>query len=247
MQQHRPSLPAWTVVVQHNSVYVLCSRIPGYSCLMMWHAPPQQQSQCNKRDDSAAFTGHASMLGQSTDLLHKYKLCWHVCRLKACQVSPRGQQASPQVAAAAGSHISTAALYSCTMERLPPGGTALNAFNACTMEQLPSGRTPPPPASAQASPVLPGVSSPATVPAMGQEQCGAVRPQQQGHEGRPRADERQGSGQARGLLGARLFARNAAAALCSARQHIAEPRNLYRLVIAGIVNAGMEHRARPFS
>ncbi len=97
-----------------------------------------------------------------------------------------------------------AAMHACTMEQLPMGPTA---FNSCTLEQLPTGTALPSPAAA-ASPVLGRSGSPVVI----------------AHS--MLAEQKPGQGQ--GLHAAGLCARNAAAALCSARQQGVEPCNAYR-------------------
>ncbi len=87
------------------------------------------------------------------------------------------------------------------MEQLP-----LDAFNSCTMEQLPQGSRACSPAVA--SPCMDASSSPVVMPA------GMLA----GH----------GPGLGARLRGTGLSARNAVAALCSARRQTAEPRNAYR-------------------
>lgn len=136
------------------------------------------------------------------------------------------QQTSPQ--AAAGSRDTRAALYGCTMEQLPPGGTA---FGACTLEQLPPGRGIMLP-QAVASPAQREVSTPVSVGLSKQGQgraptAGLRQEQQKAESGQGTRPQGQGMGQ--GLRGIGLFARNAAAALCSARRQTLEPRNPYRL------------------
>lgn len=111
------------------------------------------------------------------------------------------QQQSLLVAESAGKDA--AALHACTMEQLPLGA---NALNSCTLEQLPQGSRVCSPAVA--SPLMDRSSSPVVMPA------GMLA----GH----------GPGLGAGLRGAGLSARNAVAALCSARRQTAEPRNAYR-------------------
>ncbi|KAA6421927.1 MAG: hypothetical protein FRX49_08246 [Trebouxia sp. A1-2] len=110
------------------------------------------------------------------------------------------QQQSLLVAESAGKDA--AALHACTMEQLPLGA---NALNSCTLEQLPQGSRVCSPAVA--SPLMDRSSSPVVMPA------GMLA----GH----------GPGLGAGLRGAGLSARNAVAALCSARRQTAEPRNAY--------------------
>ena len=91
------------------------------------------------------------------------------------------------------------------MEQLRLGATA---FNSCTWEQLPQGSRVCSPAVA--SPFMDRSSRHVVMPA------GVLA----GH----------GPGLGAGLRGAGLSARNAVAALCSARRQTAEPRNAYRWV-----------------
>lgn len=138
-----------------------------------------------------------------------------------------------------------ALVQTCTMEQLPPGGSAFTpAFAVCTLEQLPTGSHTGPSAPI-GSPVqmAPGSTSPAAVVRQG----GAATPQRlqqqgqgQGQAGRqavvhsPGQGQRQGAGQ--GLLGVGLLARNAAAAFCSARWQTAAPRNPYRSAAPNVGN-----------
>lgn len=167
------------------------------------------------------------------------------------------QMASPQLAAADGAVALNTC--TCTMEQLPLGGTAWNACTMEQLPSgrnpvLPLTKASPvqhgasSPASAKLAnqgkgrvPVSPGrqqVSSPGPVSLTkpGQGYALTLRPQQD-HEGCQATEQGQGQGPKhtqglrQGLRGAGLFARSAAAALCSARRETAEPRNPYRLVI----------------
>ena len=136
-------------------------------------------------------------------------LCW-LCFRQQPHIQMPGQrdaaahqQKSPPAAESGGKDA--AALHACTMEQLPLGATA---FNSCTLEQLPQGSRVCSPAVA--SPFMDRSSSPVVMPA------GMLA----GH----------GPGLGAGLRGAGLSARNAVAALCSARRQTAEPRNAYRWV-----------------
>lgn len=141
-------------------------------------------------------------------------------------------QPPPQAAAAVRSRQQqqqqqSAALQMCTMEQLPPDGTALSsAFNICTMEQLPTGSHPASPAQVRSPVQARSINSPAAVVRQGQGRLPSPG-KQQGQEQSRGQGLAQGPGQ--GLHGAGLFARNAAAAFCSARWQTAEPRNPYRL------------------
>ena len=97
------------------------------------------------------------------------------------------------------------------MEQLPSGATA---FNNCTLEQLPTGTGKHSPVAA-ASPVPAGSNSPVV---MGDVVVGDV----------VMGDVVMGPRPGEGRVG--LSARNAAAALCSARRYLAEPRNAYRCI-----------------
>lgn len=149
-------------------------------------------------------------------------LCWlsfrqqpHV-QMPAQRHAAAHQQKSPPAAESAGKDA--AALHACTMEQLPLDATA---FNKCTLEQLPSGSRVCSPAVA--SPFMDRTSSPVVMPAGGLAGHGpglGAGLHGAGH----------GPGLGAGLRGAGLSARNAVAALCSARRQTAEPRNAYRLV-----------------
>ena len=163
------------------------------------------------------------------------------------QVQPgSAQQSSPQIAAAVRQQQQPDALPTCTMEQLPPGGTAFNAafnsavnspFNGCTMEQLPSGRHTASPSEA-ASPIqLKVFNSPATMLRHRQGNGSTPGGQQQQEQCRGEGVEQgQRVGVGQGLPGVGLFARNAAAAFCSARRQTLEPRNPYRLATTMLVN-----------
>ena len=167
------------------------------------------------------------------------------------------QMASPQVAAAASRHV-TVALNTCTMEELPLGGTAWNACtmeelpsgknNASPLAGGSSGQhRGSSPASAGLpkqgqdhvllSPRQQRVNSPgpASLKKPGHDRALTCKPQQEreGHQGTGQGQgqgPKQAQGPRHGLCGVGLFARNAAAALCSARRENLEPRNPYRLI-----------------
>lgn len=151
----------------------------------------------------------------------------------------QSQPASPhhlpsKAAATVGQHEEqAAALARCSMEELPSGCSAFNtAQYACTMEQLPSGRHTP--ASPPVSPTPPQPKSfggPGAVPVPRLGKGGAEgRQQEQGGVQAVEQGQKQGTGV--GLLGVGLSARNAVAALCSARRQSAQLCNPYRLTPA---------------
>ena len=104
------------------------------------------------------------------------------------------------------------------------------------MEQLPSDSRSGSPAQV-ASPVgARGFVSPAAVLRQGQGQLSNPWQGQEQEQSRGQVvAQGLGPGLGQGLHGVGLFARNAAAALCSARRQIAEPRNPYRSATISIV------------
>ena len=109
---------------------------------------------------------------------------------------------SPKAVTSAGKDAD--AQHACTLEQLPLGSAVCNS---CTLEQLPWGSRPCSPAVASRRAQPPG-SSPVVLPA------GLLTGHCLGHGA--------------GLRGAGLSARNAVAALCSARRQTGEPHNAYR-------------------
>ncbi len=151
-----------------------------------------------------------------------HSLCWLCFRqqpqvqMPAQRDAAAHQQRSSPAAESGGKDA--AALHACTMEQRPLGATA---FNSCTLEQLPQGSRVCSPA--MASPFMDRSSSPVVMPA-------GMLPEHGPGLGAGLHGAGHGPGLGAGLRGAGLSARNAVAALCSARRQIAEPRNAYRWV-----------------
>ena len=105
---------------------------------------------------------------------------------------------SPTAVTSAGKDAD--ALHACTLEQLPLG---TSGYNSCTLEQLPQDSRGASPAGA--SPLAQRGSSPGVLAAS--------------------LLAEHGLGQGAGMHGAGLSARNAVAALCSARRQTVEPHN----------------------
>ena len=106
------------------------------------------------------------------------------------------------------------------------------------MEQLPSGSRSASPAQIGSPVGARGFVSPAAVVRQGQGRLSNPGQQQEQEQEQSRGQvvaQGLGPGLGQGLHGVGLFARNAAAALCSARRQIAEPRNPYRSATISIV------------
>ena len=96
------------------------------------------------------------------------------------------------------------------------------------MEQLPTGSHTASAAQVGSPVQAVGINSPAAVMRQGQGRLPSPG-QQQGQEQEQARGQGVAQGPGQGLHGVGLFARNAAAAFCSARWQTAEPRNPYRL------------------
>ena len=203
-------------------------------CFHMWHPSCSVACHLCSPGNLNAFSHRAL----PDEMLNQCLLCFRLqpqVQIPAQRDAATHQQKSSPAAGSGGKDA--AALHGCTMEQLPWGTTA---FNTCTLEQLPQGSRVCSPAVA--SPFMDRSSSPVVMPAAllaGQGPgLGAGHGPGLGAGHGPELAAGHGPGLGAGLrgaghgpgLGAGLSARNAVAALCSARRQTAEPRNAYRWV-----------------
>lgn len=178
------------------------------------------------RHASCTIACHVCSPGSLKAYFPQNHVCWLRFRLQPQTQMPaqrdaavHQQKSSPAVESGSKD---AAALHACTMEQLPLGATA---FNSCTLEQLPQGSRVCSPAVA--SPFMDRSSSPVVMPA---GRLAGHGPGLGAGQGPGLHGAGHGPGLGAGLRGAGLSARNAVAALCSARRQTAEPRNAYRWV-----------------